>query len=56
MTELTVNMQGKALLFKSIAVQQKEVHSNFERLPDDLTLADAASVLLKQTLVAANRY
>jgi hypothetical protein len=56
MTELTVNMQGKALLFKSIAVQQKEVHSNFERLPDDLTLADAASVLLKQTFVAANRY
>jgi hypothetical protein len=56
LTELSVNMQGKALLFKSIAVQQKEVHSNFERMPDDLTLADAANVLLKQTLVAANRY
>ena len=55
LTELTVNMQGKALLFKSIAVQQKEVHSNFERMPDDLTLADAANTLLKQTLVAANR-
>jgi hypothetical protein len=56
LTELSVNMQGKALLFKSIAVQQKEVHSNFERMPDDLTLADAANVLLKQTLVAENRY
>lgn len=56
LTELTVNMQGKALLFKSISVQQKELHSNFERMPDDLTLADAANVLLKQTLVAANRY
>jgi hypothetical protein len=55
LTELTVNMQGKALLFKSIAVQQKEVHSNFERMPDELTLADAANVLLKQTLIAANR-
>jgi hypothetical protein len=55
LTELTVNMQGKALLFKSIAVQQKEVHSNFERMPDDLTLADAANALLKQTLVAENR-
>ena len=54
-TELTVNMQGKALLFKSIAVQQKEVHSNFERMPDELTLAEAANLLLKQTLVAANR-
>ena len=55
LTELTVNMQGKALLFKSIAVQQKEVHSNFERMPDELNVADAANVLLKQTLVAANR-
>lgn len=52
LTELTVNMQGKALLFKSIAVQQTEVHSNFERMPDELTLADAANALLKQTLVA----
>jgi len=56
LTELTVNMQGKALLFKSIAVQQKEVHSNFERVPDELTISDAANVLLKQTLIAANRY
>jgi hypothetical protein len=55
LTELTVNMQGKALLFKSIAVQQKEVHSNFERMPNDLSIADAANVLLKQTLVAENR-
>lgn len=54
-TELRVNMQGKALLFKSIAVQQKEVHSNFERMPDEFTPADAANLLLKQTLVAANR-
>ncbi len=51
-TELTVNMQGKILLLKSISVQQKEVHSNFERMPDDITIADAAGLLLKQTLVA----
>lgn len=55
MTELTVNMQGKALLFKNIAVQQKEVHSNFERMPAQLTLADAANVLLSHTLIASNR-
>jgi hypothetical protein len=54
-TEMTVNMHGKALLFKSICVQQKEVHSNFERVPEDLTLADAANLLLRQTLVAAKR-
>lgn len=54
-TELTVNMQGKALLFKNIAVQQKEVHSNFERMPNELTIADAANVLLRQSLIASTR-
>ena len=54
-TEMNVNMHGKALLFKNICVQQKEVHSNFERVPDDLSLADAASMLLRQTLVAEKR-
>jgi hypothetical protein len=51
-TEMTVNMHGKALLFKSISVQQKELHSNFERVPDDLSVSDAANLLLRQTLVA----
>jgi hypothetical protein len=55
MTEMTVNMHGKALLFKSICVQQKEHHSNFERVADDLSLADAANLLLRQTLVAAKQ-
>ena len=54
-TEMTVNMRGRALLFKSICVQQKEHHSNFERVADDLSLADAANLLLRQTLVAAKR-
>lgn len=52
MTEMSVNMQGKALLFKSIAVQQKEVHSNFERVPEEITLPEAADLLLHQTVVA----
>lgn len=54
-TELTVNMQGKALLFKSISVQQHEVHSNFEPVPENLTVADAANLLLRDSLLAANR-
>ena len=54
-TELTVNMQGKILLLKNISVQQKELHSNFERVPNDLTIADAAGLLLKHTLVASTR-
>ena len=55
MTELAVNMKGKALLFKTIAVQQKELHRNFERVPEDLSLSDAAQLLCKQTLIAARR-
>ena len=54
-TELTVDMQGKVLLFKNISVQQKELHSNFERMPDDISISDAAGLLLKQTLVAWKR-
>jgi hypothetical protein len=53
--EIVVNMRGKALLFKTITVQQKEVHSNFEPVPDDLSLSDAAGILLQQALVAAKR-
>jgi hypothetical protein len=53
--EMTVNMHGKALLFKSICVQQKEVHSNFERVPEDLSLAEAANMLLRQTLIASKQ-
>ena len=55
LTEMTVNMRGKALLFKSITVQQKELHSNFERVPDDLTPSDAANLLLRQTIVASRQ-
>lgn len=54
-TDMAVNMQGKALLFKTISVQQKELHQNFERVPHDLTIADAAAILLKQSLISANR-
>jgi hypothetical protein len=55
MTEMEVNMRGKALLFKTISVQQKELHRDFERVSDDLTIADAAALLMKQSLVAAKR-
>ena len=54
-TEITVNMRGKALLFKTISVQQKELHSNFQVVPEGLNLADAAALLLEQTMIAAKR-
>jgi hypothetical protein len=53
--EIVVNMRGKALLFKTISVQQKEVHSNFQPVPDDLSLSDAAGLLLQRALVAAKQ-
>jgi hypothetical protein len=55
LTEMVVSMRGKALLFKSICVQQKELHTNFQRVPDDLSLPDAAGILLEQIVVAAKR-
>src|SRR5437764_5267913 len=55
LTEMNVNMRGKALLFKTISVQQKELHRNFERVADDISLSDAANLLLRQSLVAAKQ-
>ncbi len=54
-TQLIVDMHGKALMFKSISVQQKEIHSNFERVSNELTFADAANLLLQQTFVASSQ-
>ena len=52
LAQMNVNMQGKALLFKTIAVQQKELRTNFHAIADDLTLSDAAGLLLKEVFVA----
>jgi hypothetical protein len=48
-------MKGKALLFKTIGVQVTENHSDFHRVPDDLTLKEAADILGRETVVADNR-
>jgi hypothetical protein len=47
-TLLHVDMHGKALFFKTISVQQDEARSNFQRVPDNLTLAQGAEELEKQ--------
>lgn len=41
-TKLDVNMQGKALFFKSIGVQQNEEDSDFQQLPGSVTMREAA--------------
>ena len=55
MAAMTVDMKGKALLFKTINVQQTETRSDFQRMPDDLTVAQAADILNRQIVVADNR-
>jgi hypothetical protein len=48
-TKMDVDMRGKVLLFKTISIKQKEVHTRFERASSDLTIADAAALLLKDS-------
>jgi len=55
MTVLGVDMKGKALLFKTVGMQETENHSDFHRVPDGLTLAEATDILNRQMVVADNR-
>ena len=47
LTVLNVQMKGKALFFKTISVHQNIVRMEFKRVPDDLTIAQAAELLKK---------
>ena len=44
-THMQLNMTGKILLFKSIAVKSDEVLSDFRRVPDDLRFASGVELL-----------
>ena len=55
LTFMEVSMKGKALFFKTIAVEEKEYRSDFRTVPESLTLAEAADLLTRQVIVAANR-
>jgi hypothetical protein len=55
MTSLSVDMKGKALLFKTIGAQVTENHCDFHRVPDDLTLAEATGILNRRIVLADNR-
>lgn len=55
MVSLDVNMSGHAILFKNIAVRQRQTQGEFRRVPDDLTMAQAYDLLEKGTgAVSAN--
>jgi Tfp pilus assembly PilM family ATPase len=53
LTVLNVQMNGKALFFKTISVKEKYFRTEFKRVPDDLTVAEAAEMLRKE--VASQR-
>jgi hypothetical protein len=55
MTTMSLEMTGKALLFKSIGVQKRESRRDFHQVSGDLTLTQAADILNSQTVVADNR-
>jgi hypothetical protein len=55
LTRMEIDMQGKALFFKTIAVQQRQYRSNFRRVADDVSLSEAANMLIHHVMVAANR-
>lgn len=44
-TELDLNLQGKAILFKSISVQEQEQNYAFQRLDDTIDLAEGVHLL-----------
>ena len=54
MVSLDVNMSGHAILFKNIAVKEHQTQTEFRRVPDDLTLAQAYQILQKDAPVSAN--
>jgi hypothetical protein len=53
MVSLDVNMSGHAILFKNIAVKEHQTQTEFRRVPDDLTLAQAYQILQKDAPVSA---
>jgi hypothetical protein len=54
MTTMSLEMTGKALLFKSIGVQKRENRRDFQQVSDDLTLTQAADMLNRHIVVADN--
>ncbi|MGH9588376.1 MAG: hypothetical protein ACRD3F_15610 [Acidobacteriaceae bacterium] len=46
--ETHVHIQGRALLFKTISEQEDDVKTSFTRLPDNITLRQAAQEVMKK--------
>jgi hypothetical protein len=49
LTEIHVHLEGNALLFKSISLEQDDLRSQFAPEPESVTLDQAADGVMKQT-------
>jgi hypothetical protein len=47
-SSMTVNFTGKVLLFKGLNIESTEVYSNFKKIANDLTFAQAVECLKKE--------
>ena len=52
LTDMNIEITGKALLFATIGMRKKETHGDFYQVPDDLTLTEAADMLNRKLVVA----
>jgi hypothetical protein len=52
LTNMSVEITGKALLFATIGMRKNETHGDFYQVSHDLTLAEAADMLNRKLVVA----
>jgi hypothetical protein len=48
-TRMTLDLTGKALFFKSLIYKEKEIETDFKRVPDHITLAQGVEMLKKDS-------
>jgi hypothetical protein len=53
-TRMQLNFKGKILLFKSLAINSDEVFSHFQKVPAELSFAEAVALLKEHEAGAAN--
>lgn len=54
-TDLKLDLVGKALLLKTVKIQQTQKYTDFDRVPDNLSVAQAIDLLKKRQSVVAEK-
>jgi hypothetical protein len=53
-TRMGLNFTGKILIFKNLVINSSEVFSDFQKVPDNLTFADAVALLKKEAAASSS--